>query len=109
LASGIVLSIAKFREDFGEPYQGTYVVPAKWQLAWTAASTAGLILGGLGAGQIIQRWGRQLAIFIGFLFSVGGVFAQVFAKTPAHLFAGKLLTGLVSLSLTVLMKVPTCQ
>lgn len=42
----------------------------------------------------MNRWGRQPAIFVAFLFSIGGTFLQVFAKTPGQFFGGKVLTGL---------------
>ena len=41
LAGGIVISIAKFREDFGTFYQGAYVVDADWQLGWLAGTLSG--------------------------------------------------------------------
>ena len=37
MAGGVVVSIPKFREDFGEPYMGQYIVDANWQLIWLLA------------------------------------------------------------------------
>lgn len=39
-ASGIVISIPKFREDFGNAFDGGYVVPAKWQSAFSGGPVA---------------------------------------------------------------------
>jgi MFS transporter, SP family, general alpha glucoside:H+ symporter len=39
-ASGIVLGIPQFREDFGSYYGGNYVLPSKWQSAYSGAPTA---------------------------------------------------------------------
>lgn len=39
-ASGIVLGIPEFRKDFGSYYDGNYVLPGKWQSAYSGAPTA---------------------------------------------------------------------
>jgi len=32
-AGGIVIGIEQFRKDFGTPFDGNYVLPAKWQVS----------------------------------------------------------------------------
>jgi SP family general alpha glucoside:H+ symporter-like MFS transporter len=39
-ASGIVIGIPQFRKDFGTYYNGNYVLPAKWQSAFSGAPVA---------------------------------------------------------------------
>lgn len=39
-ASGSVISIPQFRKDFGSYYEGNYVIPAKWQSAFSGAPVA---------------------------------------------------------------------
>ena len=39
-ASGNVLGIPEFRKDFGSFYDGGYVLPAKWQSAFSGAPIA---------------------------------------------------------------------
>jgi MFS transporter, SP family, general alpha glucoside:H+ symporter len=39
-ASGIVIGIPQFRKDFGTYYEGNYVLPAKWQSAFSGAPVA---------------------------------------------------------------------
>lgn len=39
-AGGIVVSIPQFRMDFGSAYAGDYVLPAKWQSAYSGAPVA---------------------------------------------------------------------
>ena len=39
-ASGIVIGIPQFRQDFGTYYKGQYVLPAKWQSAFSGAPVA---------------------------------------------------------------------
>ena len=42
-ASGNVLGIPKFRKDFGYAFEGDYVLPAKWQSAFSGGSVASYI------------------------------------------------------------------
>lgn len=56
----------QFRKDFGQPYEGDYVLPAKWQLAFTAASTIGLLIGGPPATFLAKRWGRRAVLAMGY-------------------------------------------
>ncbi|KAH8666500.1 general substrate transporter [Xylariales sp. PMI_506] len=93
LAGGVVTSIAQFRQDFGYLYEGAYVVSADWQLGFTAATLFGLVFGGIVTGFAANIWGRQICIGVGYLVSIAGVFLQVFAKTDAQFFGGKVLTG----------------
>lgn len=65
----IVISLPQFRADYGYLYQGQYVVPARWQLAFTAASVIGLILGGPPAAYIAKRWGRNACLWFGYCMS----------------------------------------
>ena len=39
-AGGFVLSIPQFRKAFGSPYEGNYVLPAKWQSAYSGGPVA---------------------------------------------------------------------
>ncbi|KAF1959490.1 general substrate transporter [Byssothecium circinans] len=94
LAGGVVIGIAKFREDFGYPFAGDYVVDASWQLGFLAATLGGIVLGGLMTGVIISRFGRKICILIAYIISTGGIFLQFFSTTPAHFFGGKILTGI---------------
>ena len=41
-AGGIFLSIPQFRKDFGFAFGGSYVLPAKWQSAYSGGPTASL-------------------------------------------------------------------
>lgn len=53
-----------------------------------------MIIGAFAAGVAVNKWGRQPALAASFIISIAGVFAQVFATTPAHFLGGKVLTGL---------------
>ncbi|KAL2841030.1 general substrate transporter [Aspergillus pseudoustus] len=95
LAAAIVLSIPQWRQDYGYLYQGAYVVSADWQLAFTAASMIGLVIGGALAGLISNRFGQKICILGAHVITVGGVFLQWFSVGKMGMFfAGKLLTGI---------------
>ncbi|KAI5200240.1 MFS hexose transporter [Aureobasidium subglaciale] len=95
LAGSVVISLPYFRRDFGTPYGESYVIPAKWQLAFTAGTMIGLVGGGLATGLVASRYGRQVCIGVAYLLTISGVFAQWFANGSLPLFfIGKILTGL---------------
>jgi SP family general alpha glucoside:H+ symporter-like MFS transporter len=39
-AGGIVIGVPEFRKDFGSAFEGNYVLPAKWQSAYSGGPTA---------------------------------------------------------------------
>jgi len=49
-ASSSILGIPKFREDFGSPYGGTFVLPAKWQSAYSGGPAAATVIGAFACG-----------------------------------------------------------
>jgi MFS family permease len=68
----IVLAILKFREDYGvysyvkDKNDFEWVIPAIWQLGLGAASLLGLLVGGIGAGFLAKRYGRQLCMALSY-------------------------------------------
>lgn len=59
-AAGMVLSIPKFRKDFGFEYEeGQYVLPAAWQSALYGGPIASTVVGTLGAGFLADKFGRK--------------------------------------------------
>jgi SP family general alpha glucoside:H+ symporter-like MFS transporter len=47
-AGGNVLSIPKFREDYGSPFAGSFVLPAQWQSAYSGGPAAASVFGTFG-------------------------------------------------------------
>jgi SP family general alpha glucoside:H+ symporter-like MFS transporter len=39
-AGGIVIGVPEFRKDFGSAFEGNYVLPTKWQSAYSGGPTA---------------------------------------------------------------------
>ncbi|KAK7182677.1 putative sugar transporter [Paraphaeosphaeria sporulosa] len=95
MAGSIVLSIPRFRQDYGYIYAGDYVVSAEWQMGFTSASLFGIIFGGFVTGLAAPRIGQRACILGAYVLTIAGVFAQWFSPGDLPLFfAGKLLTGL---------------
>ncbi|PSN69430.1 general substrate transporter [Corynespora cassiicola Philippines] len=95
LAGSIVLSIPRFRQDYGYLYNGQYVVSADWQLGFTSASLVGLMFGGAVTGYMTERFGQKICITAAYALTIGGVFAQWYSPGDMPLFfGGKLLTGI---------------
>ncbi|CAG8958573.1 hypothetical protein HYFRA_00009890 [Hymenoscyphus fraxineus] len=98
LASSIVLAIGQFRKDYGNDNfrQGEYIIPVIWQLGLGAASLFGLLFGGVGAGFVSKKWGRQICMTVSYLLSIAGVFLQYYSSPGdmPMLFGGKVLAGI---------------
>lgn len=92
-AGGSVLSIPAFRKDFGNAYDGGYVLPVAWQSAFSGAPVASACIGSLGIGYIADRIGRRLSFAVGLVFTYVGVSLEFIATTNPVFFAGKFLNG----------------
>lgn len=62
MAAAIVLSIPRFRQDYGYPFGGDYVVSADWQMAFTGGGLGGMIVGAYATGLCAKRWGERFCI-----------------------------------------------
>ncbi|KAL4744841.1 hypothetical protein BDW72DRAFT_208690 [Aspergillus terricola var. indicus] len=62
--NGALLSIPAFRRDFGEQFDGDFVVPAPWLSAFNSISSVGQFFGGFLCSAIADRVGRRLALAV---------------------------------------------
>ncbi|KAF9878323.1 MFS hexose transporter [Colletotrichum karsti] len=92
-AGGSILGIREFRKDFGSPYNGDYVLPAKWQSAYSGAPVASAVVGSIGAGYIADLIGRKWTYFISYIFIFVGITLEVISTTNEIFFAGKFIAG----------------
>ncbi|RDW76922.1 hypothetical protein BP6252_04975 [Coleophoma cylindrospora] len=92
-ASGIILGIPEFRKDFGYLFGDQYLISAKWQVAFGAASVASAVAGNLGGGQVADMIGRKLAYLVAMVVAVVGITLEVIATQNAVFFAGKFVNG----------------
>ena len=81
-----LVSIPKFREDYGEKFDTgsasvTYIISASWLSWWTGISQLCAISGAAATGYLADRIGRKLTNALLCLISIGGVAAQIFFPT----------------------------
>ncbi|EFX04971.1 maltose permease [Grosmannia clavigera kw1407] len=93
-AGSIVISIEQFRKDFGYYYDGNYVLPAKWQSAFSGGPVASAIVGALISAQLADRVGRRWTILATICVSFVGTGLEFASTTNALFFAGKFVNGL---------------
>lgn len=91
--NGAVLSIPSFRRDFGEKYDGGYVVPAPWLSAFNSISSVGQFFGGFLCSIFADRYGRRMALAVGVLITCGGIFGELFSTARAAFLISKLILG----------------
>jgi MFS family permease len=93
-AGGIVISIEQFRKHFGKEYDGSYVIEAKWQSAFSGVPLAAQIVGQWFSSELCDKFGKKWVILGSCLCSVSFI-GMEFAATHINLFlAGKTMNGL---------------
>lgn len=92
-AAGNVLSIPKFREDFGHYYEGSYVLYTSWQSAFYGGPLAATIIATLGASAVSDRFGRKPTLIGAVIVSFAAIALEFVATTNPQFFGGKFLNG----------------
>jgi SP family general alpha glucoside:H+ symporter-like MFS transporter len=92
-AGGVVLSIPQFRKDFGSPYNGDYVLSAKWQSAYSGAPVLSSIIGLLLSGWLADKIGRKRTLTVGYLIIFVSITIETLSTSNLVFFIGKFLSG----------------
>lgn len=92
-ASGNILGIPQFREDFGSKFDGNWVLSAKWQSAFSGAPVASQVIGALAAGQISDWLGRRNTLIGALCISFAAITMEFVATTNELFFGGKFING----------------
>ncbi|RSL57024.1 hypothetical protein CEP53_006609 [Fusarium sp. AF-6] len=95
-ASGMVLSIPQFRKDFGNEFEGSYVLDADWQSAFYGGPVASSVIGTFSAGYLADKLGRKPIIGVSIALSFVAIAIEFIATTPAMFFGGKFLNGFLT-------------
>jgi MFS family permease len=65
---GTITAVPYFKHEFGELYNGTYIIPASWLSVWSAIGPVGSMVGAVNAGwlqdRIGRRWSLALSCFV---------------------------------------------
>lgn len=59
---GTITAVPYFKREFGELYDGTYIIPAAWLSVWSAMAPIGSMLGAAAAGWLQDRLGRRFSL-----------------------------------------------
>lgn len=94
VAAGSALGIPRFRKDFGYPYNGDYVLDARWQAAFYGGPLVSCILGSLAAGSLADTFGRKPMIVSALANSLAAIAMEFVAETNGVFFGGKVLNGI---------------
>lgn len=98
-AAGTCTAFPSFVKQFGEPFEGSYLIPARVQSGWSGASTAGDILGVLAGGYLIDVIGRKHTMLFGSVFTAAGIGMQQGASGWPLFLVGRLISGMSTLML----------
>jgi MFS family permease len=98
-AAGTCTAFPSFVKHFGEPFEGSYLIPARVQSGWSGASTAGDILGVLAGGYLIDVIGRKHTMLFGSVFTAAGIGMQQGASGWQLFLVGRLISGMSTLVL----------
>ncbi|KAH8884155.1 MFS hexose transporter [Thozetella sp. PMI_491] len=92
-ASGNILGIPTFRQDFGYLYNGKWTLYANWQSAFSGAPLASAIIGCFGGGALADLVGRKPVLIGAMVVSYAAITMEFVAVTNEVFFGGKFLNG----------------
>ena len=82
----------QFQQRYGvELPDGSYSIPARWQLALVLSTLVGMILGVFGTGYCADKWGLRKVMIFSHIGLTGAIFVNFFASSVEVLTVGCLL------------------
>ena len=88
-------AIPQFQKDFGDPFNGSYLIPAKWQSAFNLGVPVGQVVGSFCAGYPLERIGRRWTLAVCCIISCLAVAVQFSAQKKPQLLVAELINGIV--------------
>lgn len=93
---GTLVAIPTFQKQFGvELADGSYVVQAKWQSAFNLGVPVGQVIGSLGVGWPMDKWGRKWTLAGCCLITCIAVALQSSAQNKPQILIAELVNGVV--------------
>ena len=90
-----LVAIPRFQRDFGNPFNGSYLIPAKWQSAFNLGVPVGQVVGSFSAGYPLERYGRKWTLAICCITSCFAVAIQFSAQSKSQILVAELINGIV--------------
>ncbi|KAK5207801.1 hypothetical protein LTR41_006313 [Exophiala xenobiotica] len=91
---GTLYAYPSFQKKFGEKVADGYQVPAHWQAALSNSTTVGVVVGLIGVGWMIDRYGYRRVSLASYVLMAAFIFIPFFASNIKMLLAGEILCGL---------------
>lgn len=92
---GSFYAYPEFQKKYGvQLANGTYSIPASWQVALSLGSTVGIIIGIFANGFLVDRFGHRLLLLYSYVFMTGFIFITFLSPNIQVLLAGEVLCGL---------------
>ena len=92
---GTLIAIPTFQKDFGQPYQGGYLVAAKWQSAFNLGVPVGQVVGSFAVGYPLEKIGRRWTLAVCCAISCVAVAVQFSAQNKPQILVAELVNGVV--------------
>lgn len=87
-------ALPAFQTKYGDLVDGSYEISAPWQTALGMGNPIGQILGALGCGWPLEKFGRKITLATCCVWSIAWIFCQFFSSSIGLLCAGEVLGGL---------------
>lgn len=97
---GTITAVPYFKREFGELYNGTYIIPSSWLSVWSAIAPIGSMVGAAAAGWMQDRLGRRWSLAWSCVICTGGIAIAFCSNLPmamdsrrAAFLVGRLIQG----------------
>ncbi|KAK8148041.1 hypothetical protein G3M48_000520 [Beauveria asiatica] len=104
-------SMPAFQQDFGQLYQGRWIIPSLWLGLWTFISPGGMMFGSLFVGYFQDWCGRKASFFVSAILAAIAVAICFCSQYPDDILhrRGTFLAGKGAQGLALGMMMTTCQ
>lgn len=83
-----------FQRKYGEKFDDGYQIPSRWQAALANSTTVGVVVGLLGIGWMVDRFGYKRVSLVSYVVMAAFIFIPFFASNVKVLLAGEILCGI---------------
>ncbi|KAJ6081163.1 hypothetical protein N7499_006037 [Penicillium canescens] len=82
---GTITAVPYFKQEFGELYKGSYIIPATWLSVWSAIGPVGSMVGAVNAGWFQDRIGRRWSLALSCVVCAAGIAIAFCSNLPSEM------------------------
>ncbi|KAJ6015399.1 hypothetical protein N7540_009990 [Penicillium herquei] len=82
---GTITAVPYFKREFGELYDGSFIIPSSWLSIWSAFGPIGSMAGAAAAGWFQDRLGRRWSLAVSCVVCAVGIAIAFCANLPAEM------------------------